>query len=208
MTWHVPARIETERLVLRRYEAADAEALAATVARNIDHLARYMEWIAFEPQSVEQRRAWIEDVNAQAEAGTEFVLGMFDHAGTLVGGTGFHVGTDPERLMIGYWIDAAHQGAGLVTEASAALARVALELAGAAIVDISHAASNARSAAVPARLGFTRRETCGEACFDGGTKEPGVTWWATREALASGPLASTPRPAAFDADGAERAWPA
>lgn len=190
----VPARIQTARLVLRPYTEADAAPLAEVVTRNLDHLATYMEWTAHEPQSVEQRRAWIAEESARWAAGTEFTMGMFDAEGALLGGTGFHVLTDPERLAIGYWIDAAHQGMGLVTEAAAALTLVALETAGSPEVVIEHAASNARSAAVPRRLGYVQRDTSRTACFDAGSTTPAVTWVADAATLAREPLASWPRP--------------
>ncbi|WP_159448855.1 GNAT family N-acetyltransferase [Demequina sp. NBRC 110053] len=223
MPYAVPQRIETERLVLRPYVATDAEALAAVVPRNMDHLRRYMEWIAFEPQTVEQRRAWIADVNGKWDADTDFTMGIFLQGGEaeLVGGTGFHVRTDPDRLEIGYWIDAGHEGRGLVTEAVAALTRVGLELAGADLVDIAHAQTNVRSGAIPSRLGFVREEraraplfdagapvAASRECADDGAMVPAVTWRASRETLSREPLASWPRPLAFDAAGSQIAWPA
>jgi len=213
MTYRVPHRIETQRLVLRRYAESDAEALAAVVGQNSEHLRRYMEWIQFEPQSVEQRRAWIAAVNAKWDAGTDYTMGIFlrgdvDEPGEFIGGTGFHTRRDPDRLAVGYWIAAAHEGVGLVSETSAALTRVALELTGADIADISHAPSNTRSASVPERLGYVRQEFSGEECFDAGETLDAVTWFATREHLDRDPLASIPRPRAFDADGRELAWPA
>lgn len=207
-TYAVPARIETERLVLRQYEPADADQLVAVVPRNIAHLERYMEWIAFEPQTLEQRREWITSTHAQADAGEDYTLGIFDRDGTCIGGTGFHVRTDPDRLAIGYWIDGQRQGEGLVTEAAAALTLVGLLVAGADIVDISCAPSNARSAAVAERLGFERQARSGEQCFDGGLKIDSATWFATRDSLSREPLASAPRPDVFDADGATIPWPA
>ena len=204
----VPARIETERLVLRKYDAADAEQLAPAVTRNIPHLERYMEWIKFEPQTVEQRREFIAGSHRQFDAGEEYTFGMFSGDGRMLGGTGYHVLTNPDRLEIGYWIGAEHEGNGFVTEASAALTRVALEIAGAEIVDIAHAPSNERSAAVPARLGYTRQEATGHEAFDSGSKVPVVMWWARAADLANEPLASVPRPACFDAAGNELPWPA
>lgn len=204
----VPHRIETERLVLRRYVDKDAEALATVVPRNTEHLRRYMEWVRFEPQSVEQRRAWIADVTAKADAGEDFTLGMFLRDGQFVGGTGFHVRHDLRRLAIGYWIDADQQGRGLVTEAAAALTLVGLRLAGATIMDISHAPSNVASAGVPLRLGYVRQRDSGEECFDDGCTQSSTTWFATPESLASEPLASVPRPRAYGGDGEELTWPA
>lgn len=193
-SWHVPSRIETARLVLRPYVAADAEQLVDVIPRNLDHLSPYMEWTRFEPQTVEQRREWIAGEAAKTAAGTEFTMGMFDAAGALVGGTGFHLRTDPDGLEIGYWIDAAHEGTGLATEAAAALTLVALEVAGAQVVTIGHAPTNARSAAIPRRLGYTQRDLGGKECFDAGEMAPAVEWVADAATLTREPLASWPRP--------------
>lgn len=201
VAYRVPHRVETTRLVLRRYVIPDAAQLAAVIPRNLDHLRTFMEWTAFEPQSVEQREQWIAQVAQKFDDGDDFTLGMFTHDGALVGGTGFHVRTDPDRLAIGYWIDQDYEGQGLVTEACAALTRVALEIAGADIVEIAHAPRNVRSAAIPARLGFAQRHDSTEQCFDSGDKYPAVAWFATRAALLAEPLASTPRPRVFDGAG-------
>lgn len=207
-SYTVPSRIETERLVLRRYGTADAEALATVIPANIDHLRRYMDWIKHEPQTAEQRREWIVRVNEQFDSGEDYTLGIFTHDGALIGGTGLHVRTDTDRLEIGYWIDKDHEGRGYVTEAAAALTRVALEVAGAELLGIEHAPSNERSAAVPRRLGFAAGPPSTMTCHDSGEQIPSVSWRATRETLASEPLASAPRPRIFDAAGAELEWPA
>ncbi|WP_236683685.1 GNAT family N-acetyltransferase [Demequina flava] len=204
----MPHRVETERLVLRRYTHADAEALGEVTTRNVDHLRRYMEWIQFEPQSIEQRRALIDTLNSQADAGEDYTLGMFLHSGEFIGGTGYHVRAHPDRLELGYWIDRAQEGRGLVTEAAVALTLVALNLAGADIVDVAHAPSNERSASIPRRLGFVRQEAVAHGCFDDGQMHDGVMWWATRDHLTQEPFAAAPRPRAWGADGTEFAWPA
>ncbi|MFW7413978.1 GNAT family N-acetyltransferase [Demequina sp. SO4-18] len=207
MAYLVPHRIETERLVLRRFERSDARALATVIQRNLDHLRAYMEWAQFEPQSVAQREQWIAEVNRQFDAGEDYTLGMFTRDGALVGGTGYHRRTEPDRLALGYWIDRDLEGRGLVTEACAALTHVAIRIAGTGIVDISHAPSNGRSAAVPARLGFQRQQGSGQQCYDRGEKHGSVTWFATAATLAAEPLASTPRPRVTDATGTEVPWP-
>src|SRR5690606_8710437 len=128
----------------------DAEALVEVVTRNVPHLERYMEWIKSEPQTVEQRREFIDDVNRKYDEGEDYTLGIFDRTtGEFIGGTGFHVRTEPHRLEIGYWIDAGHEGKGLVTETAAALTLVGLAYAGSEIVGVAHVPSNTRSASVP-----------------------------------------------------------
>ncbi|WP_291378976.1 GNAT family N-acetyltransferase [Demequina sp.] len=202
----VPHRIETERLVIRAYQHADAEQLATVIPRNGSHLRRYMEWMKFEPQTVAQRREWIAGVSDAYADGTSYTMGIFTPDGALIGGTGFHVRTDPERLALGYWIDATHEGHGLVTEACAALTWVALGSVGADVADISHAPSNTRSAAIPARLGYLRKDRIGIECFDDGAKVRAVEWWATRDTLATEPLASFARPALYDGEGTPVPW--
>ncbi len=208
LPYRVPHRIETERLVLRRFVADDAAQLAAVIPRNMDHLRTFMKWIAFEPQTIEQREQLIADFARKFDTGEDYTLGMFNTEGELVGSTGYHVRTAPDRLAIGYWIDQDHEGQGFVTEACAALTHVALKIAGADIVDISHAPRNTRSAAVPARLGYVRQGTSGEECFDSGDMQPSVTWFATQATLHTQPLASTPRPRTFAAAGTALPWPA
>ena len=207
MTYAIPHRIETERLVIRRYEAEDAEQLIDVIPRNMDHLLRYMEWIKFEPQTLEQRREYIQGTHKEFDAGEDYTLGVFDLDGKLIAGTGYHVRFDPRRLEIGYWIDADHEGKGIITEVAAALTHVGLELTGASIIDIAHAPSNARSASVPQRLGFVRQEQPAHECFDDGEMVDGVMWWATWDHLTREPLSTFPRPRAFDAEGQEVPWP-
>jgi RimJ/RimL family protein N-acetyltransferase len=213
----VPARIETERVVVRRYTRDDAEQLVSVVTRNVPHLRRYMEWVKFEPQSAQQRRDWIAETNQRFETGEDYTLGMFDQDGVLLGGTGVHVKSDPDRLEIGYWIDGEREGRGYVTEVAAALTWVALAYAGADIVDIAHAPSNERSAAVPARLGYTRQETDSGECFDQGANDgvsdagamvASVVWRAYRDNLTTEPLVSFPRPTLAKEDGTPIEWPA
>lgn len=205
--WQIPHRIETDRLVLRRYVREDAEQLAEVVPRNVPHLERFMEWTKHEPQTVEQRREFIDAENVKFDAGEGYTMGIFDLDGQLIGGTGFHVKDDPERLEIGYWIDQDHEGRGLVTEAAIALTRVALEFAQSPIVDISHAPENTRSAAIPQRLGYELQPIEGHDCHDSGQTVHAVTWWATTAVLTQEPLRSTSRPRLFDNTGASLTWP-
>ncbi|WP_062203059.1 GNAT family N-acetyltransferase [Demequina salsinemoris] len=211
MTWNVPARIETERLVIRRYARTDAEALAAVASRNREHLVRYLPWARYEPQTAEQRIEYIAVTDTDFDEGRDYTMGIFAReTGELVGGTGFHPRKRPvDHVEIGYWIDAARQGQGLVTETVAALTRVALELLKVPFVGIVHAPTNARSEAVPERLGYVRQAPLdAPTCTDGDRKVVPVAWQATLEHLPATPVAATPRPTVFDAEGMRITWPA
>jgi ribosomal-protein-serine acetyltransferase len=149
----LPMTITTPRLVLRRWEDADAPALVDVVAENIEHLRPWMPWIAFEPQTIEQRIALFHEWRAAAEAGDDTVYGVFLH-GHPIGGTGLHRRRGPGMLEIGYWIDHRHTGKGYATELARALTDVALGQSGIVAVQIHHDRANTASGAVPRRLGY------------------------------------------------------
>ncbi|WP_019229166.1 GNAT family N-acetyltransferase, partial [Sedimentibacter sp. B4] len=69
-------------------------------------------------------------------------------------GFSLHRRVGPDGLEIGYWLDAAHTGVGLATEAVGGLTAVALALPEVERVEIHTDEGNARSAAVPRRLGY------------------------------------------------------
>ncbi|MBC7297829.1 MAG: GNAT family N-acetyltransferase [Demequina sp.] len=207
--WNIPHRIVTERLVLRRYQAADAEQMSRVVTASSQYLAPWMPWARAEPLPPAERAALINTLIADFDERRDFTMGIFlRDAGDYVGGTGLHTRLGAGVLEIGYWIARDQQGRGYATETVLALTRVALAFAGAERVEIHHTPDNVTSRAVPQRCGFS---------YDGRalTPMPGVPdaeptdmWSATPEHLASTPFASTPRPHLFDVDGHELPWPA
>jgi ribosomal-protein-serine acetyltransferase len=63
------------------------------------------------------------------------------------------------KASIGYWLEEAHQGSGLTTMACGAVLEYAFGELGLNRVEIWCAVDNARSRAVPERLGFTHEGT-------------------------------------------------
>lgn len=189
----LPARIETERLVIRMLVPADAEALHDAVTARIDALRPWMEWIAFEPQTVDQRRELIETWQHDFEQGRGTAYGIFAD-GQYVGNTGLMTRQGPDVLEIGYW--AAVEGHGYMTEATIAQALVAFEHCRVPRVEIHCDPRNTRSAAVAKRAGFTLGATVPATGSDAGYggRELTQIWEATRESLSREPLASAPRP--------------
>lgn len=149
----LPATITTPRLVLRWWEDADAAALVEVVSANLEHLRPWMPWIAFEPQSAEQRVELIREWRREAERGGDTVYGVFLD-GRPIGGTGLHRRRGPGVLEIGYWLDRRHTGRGYATELARALTDTAFTEAEIEHVQIHHDRANAASGAVPRRLGF------------------------------------------------------
>src|SRR5690606_36339696 len=89
------------------------------------------------------------------DLGQDFVYGVFDRSdGSFVGGAGLHPRIGAGMLEIGYWIVRERWGEGLATEAAAALTRAGFEIMGAHRMEIRVAPDNARSLAIPRKLGY------------------------------------------------------
>jgi RimJ/RimL family protein N-acetyltransferase len=86
----------------------------------------------------------------------ELTVGIFDRAnGRLLGGSGLtRIDWNIRRFEIGYWLRESEVGQGYVTEAVQVLTRFAFEQLQANRVQIRMNPRNARSRAVPERLGF------------------------------------------------------
>ena len=139
----------TDTVQLRPLETGDAEELHALVVANREHLAPWLPWAA--DQDLERTRAFI--ARSQAD---ELQLALVED-GRIIGAVGFSpIDRDNRSTDIGYWIDRAHQGRGLVTRAVRALLDHAFGALGLHRIEIEAAPGNPRSLAIPERLGFTR----------------------------------------------------
>ena len=69
---------------------------------------------------------------------------------------------EADRVELGYWLDAAVTGRGLVTEGAVALLAAAAELSDIELAEIHCHIDNAPSNAVPRRLGFDVAARAGE----------------------------------------------
>jgi RimJ/RimL family protein N-acetyltransferase len=119
-----------------------------------------MPWAAAEPVTLEDRVALLRRFRGGFDLDRDYVYAIFERdESAVVGGTGLHRRLGPGALEIGYWIRTSHAGAGLATEAAAALTRVAFELCGVDRVEIRVDPANERSCAIPRRLGFVEEAT-------------------------------------------------
>lgn len=176
----LPAEVRSQRLLMRLWRVGDGAALSAAIGESLEHLRPWMPWIGFEPQTVEQREAWIADCRRQWEDGADATFGVFLlSTGQVVGGTGLHRRGAPDQLDVGYWLHPAHTGKGLATEMTAALTGAALAEPGIARVVVLHDRANARSGGVPRRLGFTMEGESPRALTAPGESGIAVSWAVT-----------------------------
>jgi ribosomal-protein-serine acetyltransferase len=138
---------------LRLFEEADADELYALVARNRAHLGPWMPWVHAHdgpPDSL----AFIRATRRQVAEDNGFQVAITEDA-RIVGTIGFHaVDWRRRATSLGYWLDAGHEGRGIMTTAVRALVDHAFGPWRLQRVEIRAATANARSRAIPARLGF------------------------------------------------------
>ena len=144
-----------ERVLVRPYREKDAEALFEAMNESRDHLRPWLPF-ADEHQSVEESRNWIIHQMAQWLLRDDLMLSIWElSTGRYLGGTGLHpLDWKIGYFEIGYWLRAAAEGYGYVTEAVQLLTNYALNSLQANRLEIRCDELNVRSAAVPKRLGY------------------------------------------------------
>lgn len=149
----LPERVVVDDLVVRMWRPSDVDAMGAAIAANLEHLRPFMDWIAHEPATREERLARVAGWRAERDAGGGAVYGIL-RGERVVGGTGLHRRVAPDGLEIGYWLAAAEQGHGTMSAVVAALTRVALAHPMITHVEIHMDEANVRSAAVAERCSY------------------------------------------------------
>jgi RimJ/RimL family protein N-acetyltransferase len=125
----------------------------AAIRDSFAELREWMEW-AREIPSVSESRMQQEHARRKFLAREDLQLILFK-GDRIVGGTGLHrIDWDIPRFEIGYWVRTPDQRRGYVTEAVTTLESFAFEALGARRVEIRTDRRNARSRAIPERLGY------------------------------------------------------
>jgi ribosomal-protein-serine acetyltransferase len=144
---------------VRALEADDAGEVFALVDRERSRLRVWMPWVDG-TRSLDDSREFIEQ-SRLAEHDRE-ALGLFVD-GRYAGGIGLRVDVLQRNGELGYWIGSTWEGRGVVTRACEALIRYAFADLGLHRMAIKVAPTNARSRAIPERLGFTEEAVLREA---------------------------------------------
>jgi RimJ/RimL family protein N-acetyltransferase len=146
--------ITAERLVLRRFRAADAETLAAY--RSDPEVARYQSWTA--PVAVAAAREMV----ARMAAGDPARPGWFQYAveraadQAMIGDIGVERHENGMQAEIGFTLARAYQGKGYAAEAVRALLDHLFAVDGLHKVSAECDARNGASARLLERVGFVR----------------------------------------------------
>lgn len=150
----VPEEIVTERLVLRAPHPDYAREMNTAVCESIEELRPWMPWAA-EPPTLEESRAQASRAREAFLAREDLQLILF-LGDRIVGSSGLHrIDWDVPKFETGYWVRTTDERRGYVTEAVEAITDLAFEGLGARRLEIRASTLNARSLAVPERLGFT-----------------------------------------------------
>lgn len=151
-----------DKLELRLVDEDDAEELAALVDRNRAYLKEWLPWLD-SSTSIEDTARFIGRSLEQAEDDNGLTYGM-RYEGRLAGIIGEHyVDHLNRKTEMGYWLDAGHQGQGIVTRATARFVNLAFEEQDCNKVILHCAVENTKSRAIPERLGFRQEGILREA---------------------------------------------
>ena len=150
-----PARLDADGIFLRAWSPDHAPLLRAALEASEAHLRPFTPWVIdgkVPGLTLEERLA---GHAADWAADREWIWGIFAADGhTVLGGCGLHPRIGPDAIEIGYWLAADATGRGIATTAARMLTDVSFEAPQIERVEIRVEPRNARSAAVPQRLGY------------------------------------------------------
>jgi ribosomal-protein-serine acetyltransferase len=150
MNFAIPVR---DGLELRLRSETDAEAFFGLTDKNRGYLRRWLPWVDA-TVTVEDTRKYIRSVIERFEKREGIDLGIW-YDGQWVGSIGFHYWDKSNRKdTVGYWLAEDFQGKGIITDAVRALVAYGFQTMDLNRIEILCAVENARSRAVPERLGF------------------------------------------------------
>jgi len=147
---------------LRQLVRDDAEELTILIDLNRSYLREWLPWLD-SSGSINDTARFIGRSVEQAEDENGLTLAIIC-SGRIAGVIGQHyVDSLNRRTEIGYWLDAAHQGRGIVTRATARLVDHAYREQDINRVILQCASGNVKSRAVAERLGFAQEGILREA---------------------------------------------
>lgn len=143
-----------ERVTVRPHHQSDFDEMWEAIQESRDELR---PWLPFADQSQEELRNWLAQTEAKWITREMLGMGIVERStGRLVGNIGLMVRSwDIGSFEIGYWLRTSATGHGYMSSAVRLVTDFAFDHLDANRVMIRCDAENARSAAIPTRLGFT-----------------------------------------------------
>lgn len=142
-------RVDGE-ITLRSPGLVDAGRMFELIRSNREHLGRWLPTLA-SVESEEQERVWLQGRIDDPGGEKPFMILVDDE---LVGVIGANIQEPNDAAEIGYWLAEGRQGRGITTRSCAAVVDELLRSQGMNRVVIRAGVANARSRAIPERLGF------------------------------------------------------
>jgi ribosomal-protein-serine acetyltransferase len=156
----LPVRIGPDE-ILDPVSMDDAEELYAAIDRNRDRLREWLPWVR-DGYHLGDTTRFIVDAMNHNTAGTALTM-MIRSKGVLCGAIGLHQFNPHRGSSIGYWIDGAHEGQGIVTRACRAIVDTGFRNYKLHRIEIQCAVGNSRSSAIAQRLDFNEEGILREA---------------------------------------------
>jgi len=140
---------------LRLLQDEDAVALFGLTNRNRAYLRQWLPWVD-DTRTLEDSRRFIRAGQRQMENDNGFHMGIWHQGNLLTGVVSYnYISHEKRQTELGYWLGAQFQGKGLMTSACRTLTTYAFDVLHLQRVEIRCAVGNAKSRAIPLRLGFT-----------------------------------------------------
>ena len=154
-----PARIETERFVLRCWSAKDARLFKSALDMSLEALQKWIPWARDEPSPLSLIEERLRQYHNDFNAGKNALYAMMDvDEREVLGGVGLYRRVGPGALEIGYWVRSDLAGMGLATAGTAALTNAGFSIPRISRIEIHCDPRNEPSAAIPRKLGYSLTE--------------------------------------------------
>lgn len=151
-----PYRIETERLLIRCPDPADAGTFKEAIDESEEILLPFLWW--YTGRSLDETVDRLREFRSKFDADESYTYVVLE-GDALVGGAVLHKRIGPSGLEIGYWTRTSALRRGIAKEVTAALMRVAFEHCGADRIELHIASGNEPSLGVPRSLGVPHEAT-------------------------------------------------
>ncbi|MFC7373484.1 GNAT family N-acetyltransferase [Fictibacillus iocasae] len=167
-----PTEFETERLLVRCPQPGDGKAVYEAILSSLPELKPWLPFAHID-QSADDVEANIRGAHVKFLQREDLRMLVFlKETGEFVASTGLHrMDWDVRKFEIGYWQDTRHSGKGYMVEAVKGLEQFAVHELKARRLEVRCDTRNARSIAIPEKLGYTLEGTLRSDSFAVGTDE-------------------------------------